>query len=246
MNCTYQKSSCPQYTDCPSEISNQGFFVQPDTTLPASCQSTPMFNCSSRQIYTQNVQPVHRPAGNINLNKLGVQLQTDSEYFNYVPAGGAAGCPFGWIGSNPKLMDPVRAQKLVLDRPNYTGSVPVGDVEHDEIYTPKIQNYGAGYSSVMDITGGNIQYYIDPSISTPYFDPVYATPATVTYENVMDPMGVMKPVYKRDPHTKYSWNKCKPDACDSFTHDSLEFREELMALQSQKRNQSNWMYRNAY
>lgn len=188
----YQKSSCPSVM-CPNEVLRNRYFVQPDGTAPASslastnCSAPALFDCSSRQIYNQNIQPNNpgagynsnsyigtRPDQIINLNPLGVELQYTSEYYDYTPIkysnpDKAKGCPFGWEGSNPKLLDAPRAQRLILDRPNYTGTLPVGDVEHDQIYTPKIQNYGKGYTSVMDINGGNIQYYIDTSISSPYF-----------------------------------------------------------------------------
>lgn len=264
----YPNSYCPT-SRCPTEVLKNKYFIQEDEPMASSlaitsCQTPKLFDCSSRQIYNQNIQPDGPGAGYksnnyigtrqdqiINLNPLGVKLQTNAPYFNYVPIkytdpNKNKSCPFGWEGSNPLLVDAPRAQRLILDRPNYTGSLPVGDVEHDQIYTKELQNYGKGYTSVMDINAGNIQYYVDTSISSPYFEPLYTTPSEVTFVNVQDPMGVVKPEYNRNSFARYGWDSCNQDACDSFTHDTLEFRQELSEKQSRKRNQSDWVFRYAY
>jgi hypothetical protein len=220
--------------------------TNPKKEIPCSlgisnCQKTPGFQCSSTQTYEQSVQPNNNNKYT-NLNVLGLHLQTEK----YTPVScGDNPCPYGYNGTNPLLIDQVRGEKLLLDRPNYTGSVSVGDVCVDQIYSPYYRNYGKNYTSYTDISGGQYQYYL-PSDDTAnaYAYPNYVDKALVDHTVFIDPMGVAKPEYNRQSLKNYSWNpQAQNRDCDSYTHDTLEFRQELMEKQSRKMNQSNWEYR---
>jgi hypothetical protein len=151
-------------------------------------------------------------------------------------------CKNGWISPNPLTYDVQRAIQTVFDEPNYTGQVNVGNVCHDEIYTPMYRKYGKGYRNYMDINAGQIQYYIDNTQSEVYENPNFTTPSVVRSRLFVDPMGTVKPQYDRFPLTPYSWNK-PYDGCDSYTHDELVFRQDIMDKQMRKMNQENWVYR---
>lgn len=173
------------------------------------------------------------------LNKPGVRLAS-WEYTRVAPT--PCGPIPGYVGSNPKLVDAMRAQRLTLDRPHTTGEMPVGNVSHDAIYTPEMAAYGKDYLNYGDINAGQIQYYLTETSAFPYIDPVYATPAEVAHVVRTDPMGVARPEYPRAPLTAYAWDPCV-NTDDSFTHDTLTHREDLMALQSRRRNQQEYGYR---
>lgn len=238
MSTTYTKqvpcNSCPK---------NRGF-LEPDPThrIPSSlaipnCQAPAGFECSNRQIYHKDVQPTPSKRQHLPLNKLGIRLNTH----DYTAVhNNTTGCQStGYLGCNPLLVSAPRGNTLLLDKPNYTGEVCVGDVEHDEIYTPYYARYGKGYTDIPSINAGQIQYYVG-SLPNAYEKPNFVTPASVTHEVIKDPMGVYRPQYNRHSLQSYSWNKCNQDECDSYTHDTLEFRQELMEKQMRKRNEQAW------
>lgn len=207
--------------------------------VPVNLSTT---NCHSRVFdkpYHKEIMPHPNSDEYALLNKIGVDYQINQ--YDFVE--NQQGIPYAWKGTNPLLMDQVRGYPLLLDRPNFTGEVPVGNVPHDEIYTPYYSRYGKYYSNYNNITGGQIQYYVDSSIADPYFKPNFVTPAKVTYVAKVDPMGVYRFDYNRDSLQPYSWNMCKKDECDSFTHDTLEFRQELMEKQMRPRNEQRWSNR---
>jgi hypothetical protein len=176
------------------------------------------------------------------LNQLGLHLQKET----YVPVtceSSTAGCPQGWATHNPLLLDPVRNQYLLLDRPHYSGAVPVGDVCRDQIYTPELRQYGKNYTNYGDITGGQIQYYTTDDLAAAYYSPNFVTPSTVVHKVIQDPMTNPRAQYDRYENIPYSWDRCRPLTCDSFTHDTLEFRQSLMATQMRKRNEQRWQSR---
>jgi hypothetical protein len=211
----------------------------------------------SQLMYKTDIQPPLFPNNqNIYLNVIGPMLQNDCPYNAYAPKvnescrnkagtatlGSANACGVSYVSSNPKLYDSVRAQALMIDRPPLTGELPVGDVKHDQIYTKRIQRYGGEYKEYSDIVGGNVLYYIPQESRDAYREPVFVTTATVAHVLVQDPMGVVRPEYRRTSQSQYDWDKCNQDQCDSFTHDSLEFRQELMEKQMRKRNEQEYKY----
>jgi hypothetical protein len=240
----YPKTSCP-CQGCPQPASA---FYQKETIndKPCSlgisnCEKSPGFYCSNKQVYKQNIQPNNEPTTYQNLNTLGLSSATDYTQIDCKNFNG--GCAGGYAGHNPKLFDSARAQLLLLDRPHLSGGVAVGNVCHDEIYTPYFRNYGKNYTSYKDINAGQIQYYVDSDTSGAYFRPNFPEPALVTHEVFIDPMGSIKPQYNRETFQKYGWDSCNKDNCDSFTHDTLEFRQELMEKQMRKINQQRWQSR---
>ncbi len=189
-------------------------------------------------IYNQSVEPFSDPtAQSENLNIIGPVL--DQKWYVPLQTDGRK-C---YAGFNPILVDGMRAQRLMLDRPHYTGEIAVGNVCNDKIYSKHLRNYGKHYTSYKDITGGQIQYWVSPSSKNAYVEPVFCTPALVDHSLYVDPMGNVKPEYNRLTSAQYDWDKCNQDSCDSFTHDQLEFRQELMEKQMRKRNQQEWKFR---
>lgn len=227
MNCT-----CPcKPTSLPTFPSNQG---------NVRCNSA---DCPNQILY-DTIQPNGSSQCQVitPLNSMGIRL--DGTY-NKV-ATPFSGCKTGFVTfDNPKSYDPIRAIRTVFDRPNYTGKVNVGNVCHDEIYDKMYTQYGKGYRNYMDINAGQIQYYIDSAVKDPYSYPNFTDPAVVRTRLFVDPNNIVKPQYDRWPMKEYSWNKQggKYDACDSYTHDTMEFRQDIMERQQRKNNQESWVNR---
>lgn len=235
----YPQTSCP-CQGCPKTTP---FFVQPEPNDAKSCSLgipncniSPAFFCGNSQVYKQDIQPVHKKDEIIPLNSLGLRYAK-----GYTPVNCSDGsCPYGFEGHNPKLIDTPRAQLLILDKPHLTGEVAVGNVCHDEIYTPYYSQYGKNYANYSNMNTGQIQYYISTDQTDAYFKPNFIDPALVHHETFIDPMGVIRPQYSRQTIKQYDWDKCNKDECDSLTHDTLEFRQELMEKQMRKQNEQRW------
>jgi len=230
---TYPLTSCPCGACKPTP-----YFVEPSQGPPsglalADCKEPRGFKCSRRQVYKVDEQPKTQKNKCTPLNQMGIRLQCDK----YRPF--PSSCGMAYLGTNPKLVDIPRGQPILLDRPNYTGQIAPA-IPYKTLYTKEIANYGKGYTDISDINAGQIQYYTMSDTSDAYFKPNFVTPATVTHEVVKDPMGVFRPQYNRVSHQTYSYKQSCPDECDSRTHDTLEFRQELMEKQMRKRNEQRW------
>lgn len=160
----------------------------------------------------------------------------------------------GYRGTNPLLRDVLRGGWLNLDRPHFTGEVEVGNGKKDKIYNDNIGRYGGIYPNYNSIPSGQIQYYVDGSLSGAYYEPVFHSPAVVKMELFRDPMDNVRPHYKRHTLAPYKWEpahcpkseycgvKDEP-SCYSSTHDALQHREGLMESQQRKHLESNWQAR---
>lgn len=180
--------------------------------------------CTNQQFGSVSIQPQHQiPVSYlVPLNQMGIKY-----------AGGYTKTPDGkYVTKNPLTFDAMRGLRMELDRPHYTGSV-------DDVYASEYTQYGSDYTNYMDMNTGQIQYHINTATKNPYSTPVFTTPAVVGKVQFVDPNGIVKPEYPRQ--APLDWSSKNP--VDSFTHDTLTFREDLIARQQRKNNQSNWMYR---
>ena len=136
--------------------------------------------------------------------------------------------------SDGRVLDSVRDIRTVLDKPAETGSVDM-----DLVGTFDNSNYGARYNTYSDIRNGQIAYYVDPSISQPFFAPVYTLSSYVDKVIFKDPMDSVKPEYIKTPITSTSYNVSN----DQATRDQLSFREDLMSKQQSLYNRTSWTNR---
>jgi hypothetical protein len=243
----YPQSSCPS-SECPP-YKEYNFVAESNNAYPCSIgvpsckKSLNQEYCQSNTVIRQTIQPPlegGKKHFSVPLNK---GLPLDKKWYIPVQSDLSTQCKVSYAGLNPILYDAPRAQRLLLDQPHYTGEVAVGNVPHDKIYTKYYSNYGKNYSNYEDITGGDIQYWLPENGGDAYAEPVFTTPALVDHVIRVDPMGVVRPEYKRLSTKQYDWDQCNQDSCDSFTHDQLEFRQELMEKQMRKRNEQEYDYR---
>jgi hypothetical protein len=239
----YPHTSCPS-SNCPP-YKKYNFIAEQNNAYPCSlgipsCKKTiSQEYCQSDTVIRQTIQPKNGRNNHptVPLNKIGPQI--DNKW--YIPVD--SDNQIAYAGFNPILFDPLRSQRMLLDRPHLTGEIAVGNAPHDKIYTKYMSNYGKNYSNYEDISGGDIQYWLSAGSGDAYTEPVFTTPAIVDTVINIDPMGVVRPEYRRSSTAKYDWDKCNQDQCDSLTHDALEFRQELMEKQMRKRNEQEYTYR---
>lgn len=231
----YPKSSCLQ---CLPEY--KANTVQPKSNLSYRGCSTPAyFDCYSKVLLSEQIQP--------NSSKNSIDEINSEVYLNKLAQGyEKVPCKIEgyqtWISPDPRLYDTTRNVYLYLDRPPSTG-----DVRLKNIYDKKYTNYGTTIKPYDKIDDGQIVYYIDRSIEDAFYSPVWSEPAINQAELFKDPMGAMKPEYNRVPLI----NKDNPTIttannypyCLSFLQDSQSYREDLIALQQRKNNQSKWSAR---
>ncbi len=248
----YPESSCP-CTYCPNPYP----FFQKDlpptqvaqTNLSVEdCHINPRLNnCTDYQVFDADREPVlgeKKPRHIKVLNKdFGLKLATDfvkKECFDHpqecprvnpmkVACDGSI-----WVSNDPRIRNPAINQLVPLDRPPYTG-----DVKLRNVYNEDLRGYGQNYKTYRDIHAGQIQYYLDPDLSEPYFEPNFAIRSDITKSVFQDPMGALKPQYDRVPIAYNNYNISDY----SFDRDQMGFREDLMSKQMRVMDQQEWKYR---
>lgn len=131
--------------------------------------------------------------------------------------------------SDPRLISSAHSgQTLTLDAPVRDGTVAMKNVYNDRF------GYSMNYPSYADIGGGDVSYYYDLSIGSPFIQPLFDSSRVMKVDYV-DPMGTYKPHYYRN-----ATKTCGPGL--SWLADSQYFRENLLASQIWRRNQSEPFY----
>jgi hypothetical protein len=92
------------------------------------------------------------------------------------------------------------------------------------------------YSSYTDIDGGQVSYYVDDYLTQPYFAPNYQIRSQIQPRVFIDPMGSLKPEYNRVPILQTA----SYISDYRFDQDQIGFREDIMSLQSRKRDQEDF------
>jgi len=214
-----------------------------------NCTVNPYFSCYSKAELKRSIKPEQRCDAEkdppSDWRELNSQAYTDkmSPDFQRTKCAPSKGCNNpSYLSMDPRLFSSTRADYLPLDRPPINGNVQLKDV-----YSDSFENYGIGYKQYKDINDGQIVYYTDKSIAPAFYKPVYSEPADEIISLYQDPMGAMKTVADRRPiintnNPMVSKAKFYP-YCLSDIQDSQSFREDIMALQQRKNNQSKWTVR---
>ena len=173
-------------------------------------------------------QPMNHEKQQISfLNKLGLTPMTD-----YHITKDEEGKQTYFYGFDSRMVD-ARGMRMSLDKP-----AMVGAVDMDDVYKIDNSGYGGVYQTYGDINNGNIAYYVDQSVSQPFFDPVYTLSSTVNKTVIMDPMTNPKPEY-----SKMVDSTLRSVVDDQYARDQLTFREELMTRQQNLYNRTSWTNR---
>jgi len=239
----YPKTLCPTGqcgNSYPIPQGKSGSPIQTNLSVE-NCKVSPYFDCYSKVLLKNQLQP-QDTQGWYDLNP---QAYTDkiSPDFNRVACKTASTCPQpSYISMDPRLYDSPRADYLPLDRPPMNGDVRLKDV-----YNEEWDGYGQGFQPYNQIRDGQITYYIDKSIQSPFFKPVWSEPAEEELILYQDPMGAMKSEANRRPlvntENPVTATTASYPYCLSFIQDSATQREDLMSYQQRKNNQEKWTVR---
>jgi hypothetical protein len=233
-------------TSCPCEESSREYKIPTDGPKSnisiRGYKPSPYFNYYDRVELKREQQPQAKE-GRYQLNPQSITNKLAPD-FGMIPCQTASTCPNpSWISWDPRLFSSTRANWIPLDGPPTHGRVRLKNLYKDG-YT---YDSAIGFQSYDQIGDGNITYYIDTSIEDAFFHPVFSEPATEQAELFVDPMGGIKPEYNRRPlinteNPAVTTPESYP-YCLSSIQDSQSFREDLMALQTRKSNQSKWSAR---
>jgi hypothetical protein len=236
----YPKSSCQCYgcSNVNRQIACAGY---PTNISVLNCDIPKTLDCINTLPFRRGNQPTD-DRGYMMLNPQAYTNKLATDFIGY-SNNCVSGCNSTlYKSSDPRLIDPVLAQDLLLD------TVPMdSSLRLDQIYTdPRLCNYGKDYRTYSDITAGQILYYVDRSIQDAYFEPNFVSTANVDSYIYQDPMSALKPRYDRYPlscDNPVQNTKDKFEYCLSSMQDSTAFREDIMSKQMAKMNQQSWTAR---
>lgn len=174
------------------------------------------------------IQPLQRTTNHdihtINKDDLSIQSQD----IDFIQRNGY------YSSLDPRTYDVPRSQRLEFHQPP---RVSINTQPQGDLYTHNRNNTGF-YPDYESIKGGDLTYYTDITNDTPFSNPPFQIPSYTFPELLIDPMGSVKPYYKRVPILEKNNNLYEY----SFDQDQCEFREDLMALQLSKISRSNFGY----
>ncbi len=146
----------------------------------------------------------------------------------------------GYTSEDSRLKNPRTGNiALVLDRPPTDQSVDTDNVANFK----NCDKFKTGFSQYKDLQG-QIVYYVDNELATPFPSPVFENQAQVTGYNFVTPMNGIEPRYERKPVRCRNCLqiRCRCDYLGglSWIDDSNEHREDLIALQMGRVNKTQW------
>lgn len=148
----------------------------------------------------------------MNINNLGGKDKDFCYYQGY------------YFSHDPRLKD-INGLSLLLDSAPRNGKV------NDPINNPYDGNVTTRYATLADIHLGDIQYYINPELSTPFLPVNFPNVDRIEKKIHINSMGTITPVFSlfQTPSHSLSW-----------INDSNRFRQEILALNMTKRNQTDY------
>lgn len=169
--------------------------------------------------------PYQTSEDHVVLNK-DLDLVHAPDFYQVTAGVGIGEKPFhGYASKDPRLADVLRNDTLVLDRPPFQPAhvQPLCRSDSDSGVAPT----ASVFPSYENITGGNIQYYTDASISEAFYPPMYQIPSRVQSSIFKDPMGSLKAYYEKIPVLRRNTMLSEY----SFDQDQMSFREDIMSRQ---------------
>lgn len=169
------------------------------------------------------------------INNLSAQRDPD---FTLTPQG-------RYASANPKLISAGHnGQTLDLDRPPNNGKVDFNDFEEVYRSRPAYDHFEkANYAAFAD---GQVQYYLDPSLSTPFIPEIFGYGVVYTSEPYVDPNGTVKPHFNLCLRNQGQLplpgcgSEVRPANELTWITDTTAHRESIMASQQARRNQERY------
>lgn len=235
----YPQSSC-ECLNCTKDKYKFPKGVPTNLSVRDCCVSN-YYDCDNRRLLGTPVQPEDLP-NNIQLINPQAYSESYAPNFNKVDCQcpGCPDCPHDTYASwDPRLFNAARVQYITLNRPPLYSTVKLKD-----IYNKDLEGYGQGYRTYSDINAGQLLYYTNQARQNAYYSPLFDQKSKVAKVIYKDPMGAMKPEYRRliehpNPATE------NPDCdyspyCLSWIQDSQNFRNDILARQMSKINEQRW------
>ena len=230
----YPKSFCNCY-----KCTEKDYKIDTETEIPtnmsvSNCQKPKLFECYDSVPFRFDIEPQYKNG----IEVLNPQV-AESKYppdFEKIKCNNQQVCnQTQYASHDPRLFYAPYAQILTLDRPPLDSTSDLSD--------KSLYKYGQNYNGYKDIDAGQIVYYINKEKQEPFFSPLFTTPA-YTYGNLyQDPMGSMKPEYKRVP-LKYNnpldTHKKTYEGGLSWIQDSTSHREDILSKQMSRNNQQRY------
>jgi hypothetical protein len=241
----YPKSSCV-CTNCDKNPRDEFLSMKgnPTNMSVTDCNFSDYFDCNPTHVFKTQQEPVSGKHGHHVLNPSVIGNDKHSPYYKEIDAKKCPGsaCPgTTYLNSDARLYNAVAGTWLQLDRPPLYSTPKLNTLSTDN----SLNNYGKGYKSYGDVNAGQILYYIDKATEDAFYEPLYSTKAMSIGTLYQDPMGAIKPQWERVPNEKYDpilGNKCHINEYvgSSFMKDSQFHREDLLALQMRKHNETRY------
>jgi hypothetical protein len=240
----YPKSSCDCY-ECTRDKYEPARGV-PTNMSVRGCQYASNYDCFPRTLTKVQEEPRNLNGFDILSPEIPKKLYPYMQKIN--PDSTCAGVTY--INSDPRLYNAYAATWLRLDTPPMYSAQKIDTLP----YNNNLYKYGQDYSSYADIDGGNIMYYIDKSIEDPLFNPLFSKKSAEISTLYKDPMGNFKPEYARIPIgqgigeynpiiNNTNTENSTTDYCLSSMRDTQYQREDILALQMRKNNQTRYSSR---
>lgn len=197
------------------------------------------FGCSDRKLFKSNIEPTYNNGYTI-LNK-DVYNSKYSKDFSEIQCKNSHSCSSNqYVSNDPRLISVVHSgQVQTLDRPPLNGHIQQKDIS----LNTELDYYGKNYTTYADVNGGYVTYYISKAIADPFCSPNYENPSRMYGTLYKDPMGAIKPQYDRVPikcNDRFDSKTNYYKTGLSFLEDSQEHREDMMARQTRKPNETRW------
>lgn len=164
------------------------------------------------------------------LNKIGGEAAPDTyEVFNECYPDKKGYTYF----NDARVVDSFRGIRTVLDSPATVG----WDKGMDATLSENNPSYKLGsYKNYNGMNNAQINYYVDKSISQPFYEPIYTLSSEVDKMVFVSPMDSVQPAYNKIPITSTLNSVSK----DSATRDQLSFRDDLISKQQSGYLKSKW------
>ena len=146
----------------------------------------------------------------------------------------AEGSGIGWISSDVTTMDPQRSTRMCLDSAPMTSQV----TDYWAIYDKNSENqrYKSIYYDWTDLPG-QIQYYVDPEMTNPFFSPLFDKNVKAFGAVYIDPTNNVHYDFRRAAFNQ----SLKCDDCDiPEFRDLNEHRQDLVSNIMRSRNKNEY------
>lgn len=173
--------------------------------------------------------------------ELAAQKRDTNAKFTTVSKSSSGSCDGYTSYHDARLVNSVRGgNPLVFDKPPRDSGVPLSKLGNPPKYTP----YKYNNTSYESVNSGDVTYYVNKDLEDPYFEPNFTRSQVMTPVLYKDPMDSNKPIYER---RGLNSSRCirSPNGHEyfgklSWIEDTTEHRENILASQMTKMNQSRF------